>query len=110
MLLCLGIACYLHRRSKLLLALLAANALMLFSTYSRGSLLGVLVVLPYLYFGRKRWMLATLIAGLIAGSIGMAIYHTDPRVDYMATPSRSRIRMPKSPIWISAMNGYGRGR
>ncbi|MFL9885930.1 O-antigen ligase family protein [Paraburkholderia agricolaris] len=83
MLLCLGIACYLHRRSKLLLALLAANALMLFSTYSRGSLLGVLVVLPYLYFGRKRWMLATLIAGLIAGSIGMAIYHMDPRVDYM---------------------------
>lgn len=83
MLFCLGVACYLHRRSKLLLALLAANALMLFSTYSRGSLLGVLAILPYLYFGRKRWMLATLIAGIIVGSIAMAIYHTDPRVDYM---------------------------
>jgi O-antigen ligase len=86
MLFCLGIACYLHRRSKLLLALLALNALMLFSTYSRGSLLGALVVLPYLYFGRKRWLLATLLAGLIVGSIGMAIYHTDPTVDYMGYP------------------------
>jgi hypothetical protein len=83
MLFCLGIACYLHRRSKMLLALLAANALMLFSTYSRGSLLGALAVLPYLYFGRKRWMLATLIASVIVGSIAMAIYHTDSKIDYM---------------------------
>ncbi|MFM0340763.1 O-antigen ligase family protein [Paraburkholderia fungorum] len=83
MLLCLGIACYLHKRSKLLLALFAVNALMLFSTYSRGSLLGVLAILPYLYFGRKRWMLATLLAGLIVGSVAMAIYHTDSKIDYM---------------------------
>jgi O-Antigen ligase len=83
MLFCLGVACYLQQRSKLLLALLAGTALMLFSTYSRGSLLGALVVLPYLYFGRKRWMLASLIAALVVGSIAMAIYHTDPTVDYM---------------------------
>ncbi|WGS52891.1 O-antigen ligase family protein [Paraburkholderia sp. D15] len=86
MLFCLGVACYLHKRSKWLLALLAANVLMLFSTYSRGSLLGVLIVLPYLYFGRKRWMLATLLACLLAGSFAMAIYHTDSRVDYFGYP------------------------
>jgi O-antigen ligase len=83
MLFCLGIACYLQKRSRLILALAAANALMLFSTYSRGSLLGALVVLPYLYFGRKRWMLTTLTAGVLVGSFAMAIYHTDPTVDYM---------------------------
>jgi O-antigen ligase len=83
MLFCLGVACYLQQRSRLLLALLALNAMMLFSTYSRGSLLGALAILPYLYFGRKRWMLASLMAGLVAGSIGMALYHTDPTVNYM---------------------------
>ncbi|NML30363.1 O-antigen ligase family protein [Paraburkholderia antibiotica] len=83
MLFCLGVACYLQRRSRLLLALLACNALMLFSTYSRGSLLGAAAVLPYLYFGRKRWMLGSLIAVLLMASIAVAIYHTDPTVDYM---------------------------
>ncbi|MFL9933846.1 O-antigen ligase family protein [Paraburkholderia sp. RL18-103-BIB-C] len=83
MLFCLGVACYLQRRSRLVLALLAVNALMLFSTYSRGSLLGVAVLLPYLYFGRKRWMLATMIAAILAASIAMAIYNTEPTVDYM---------------------------
>lgn len=83
MLFCLGVACYLQQKSRLLLALLALNALMLFSTYSRGSLLGALAILPYLYFGRKRWALATLMAGLIVASIGMAIYNTDSRIDYM---------------------------
>ena len=83
MLFCLGAACYLKQKGKLLLALLGFNALMLFSTYSRGSLLGVIVVLPYAYFGGKRWMLATLLVCLITGSIAMAIYHTDPTVDYM---------------------------
>ncbi|CAB3776282.1 hypothetical protein LMG28614_00183 [Paraburkholderia ultramafica] len=84
MLFCLGVACYLQKRSNLLLVLLASNALMLFSTYSRGSLLGAIAIFPYLYFGRKRWILATLIAGLLTGSIAMAIYHTDPTVDYMS--------------------------
>ncbi|RKT21000.1 O-antigen ligase [Paraburkholderia sp. RAU2J] len=83
MLFCLGAACYLQRRSRLILALLAANALMLFSTYSRGSLLGVLAALPYLYFGRKRWMLASLIASLLVASIAMGLYNTDPTVNYM---------------------------
>ncbi|CAD6530896.1 O-antigen ligase family protein [Paraburkholderia metrosideri] len=83
MLLCLGIACYLQRRSNLVLGLIFATALMLFSTYSRGSLLGALATLPYLYFGRKRWMLGTLIAILITGSIAMAIYHTNSTVNYM---------------------------
>lgn len=83
MLLCLGIACYLYKRSQLLLALLAVNALMLFATFSRGSLLGAFAVLPYLYFRRKRWMLGTMIAALLVGSIAMAIYNTDPTVDYM---------------------------
>jgi O-antigen ligase len=79
----LGVACYLQERSKVLLALIAINALMLFSTYSRGSLLGAVAVLPYLYFGRKRWMLGVLMGGLIAGSLAMAFVHTHPNVDYM---------------------------
>ncbi|CAB3731755.1 O-antigen ligase family protein [Paraburkholderia rhynchosiae] len=83
MLFCLGVACYLQKRSKLLLGLIAINALMLFSTYSRGSLLGAVAVLPYLYFGRKRWLLAVLMGGLIAGSLAMAVINTDPSVDYM---------------------------
>ncbi|MGF6605523.1 O-antigen ligase family protein [Paraburkholderia tuberum] len=83
MLFCLGIACYLQKRSKLLIALLACNVLMLFSTYSRGSLLGAAAVLPYLYFGRKRWILGTLIAVLLLASVAIAIYHTQPNVDYM---------------------------
>lgn len=83
MLFCLGVACYLQSKSKWLLALLGLNLLMLFSTYSRGSLLGAAAIFPYLYFGRKRWMLATLMAGLVVASLAMAIYHTDPSVDYM---------------------------
>ncbi|OLL31621.1 polymerase [Burkholderia sp. SRS-W-2-2016] len=83
MLFCLGVACYLQQRSRLVLALLACNALMLFSTYSRGSLLGALAILPYLYLGRKRWVLASLLAGLLVASFAVAIYHTDPTVDYM---------------------------
>lgn len=86
MLLCLGIACYLQKRSKLVLAMILANALMLFSTYSRGSLLGALATLPYLYFGRKRWMLATLVAALIVTSIAIAAFHTNSSVDYMGYP------------------------
>lgn len=83
MLFCLGVACYLQQRSRPILALLALNALMLFSTHSRGSLLGIVAILPYLYLGRKRWVLASLIACLIVGSIGVAIYHTEPSVNYM---------------------------
>ncbi|MFT4067059.1 O-antigen ligase family protein [Paraburkholderia sp.] len=83
MLFCLGVACYLQKRSKWMVALLACNALMLFSTYSRGSLLGAAAVLPYLYFGRKRWMLASLVAAMLVASIAVALYHTDPTVDYM---------------------------
>ncbi|WP_233806507.1 O-antigen ligase family protein [Paraburkholderia sp. HP33-1] len=83
MLFCLGVACYLQKRSRLLIALLACNALMLFSTYSRGSLLGAAAVLPYLYFGRKRWMLGSMIAVMLVASFAVAIYHTEPTVDYM---------------------------
>jgi hypothetical protein len=83
MLFSLGVACYLQKRSKWTLALLACNALMLFSTYSRGSLLGALAVLPYLYLGRKRWVLASLIAMMLIASVAIALYHTDPTVDYM---------------------------
>ncbi|ORC48920.1 polymerase [Burkholderia sp. A27] len=83
MLFCLGTACYLQKRGKLILALLAMNGLMLFSTYSRGSLLGALVMLPYLYFGRKRWMLGTLMGCLVAGSVAIAFIHTEPNVNYM---------------------------
>ncbi|NVH73379.1 O-antigen ligase family protein [Paraburkholderia sp. JPY432] len=83
MLFCLGVACYLQKRSKLIIALLFCTTLMLFSTYSRGSLLGAVAVLPYLYFGRKRWILGTLIAVLLIASAAIAIYHTQPNVDYM---------------------------
>ncbi len=82
-LLCLGMACYSMKRSRSMLALMAANALMLFSTYSRGSMLGILVLLPYVVFGRKRWMLATMIAGIIAASLAIAAYHTHGSTDYM---------------------------
>lgn len=82
-LLCLGIACYSMRRSRGMLALMGVNALMLFSTYSRGSAFGILVLMPYLYFGRKRWMLASLMGGLIAASLFIAYLHTQGSVDYM---------------------------
>lgn len=95
MLFCLGAACYLQRRSRLVLALLGVNALMLFSTYSRGSLLGVAVLLPYLYFGRKRWMLGTLLAAILTASISMAIYNTDSTVDYMGYPFTIQNQDPK---------------
>ena len=82
-LLCLGIACYSLQRSRAMLALMAANAMMLFSTYSRGSMFGILVLLPYIVFGRKRWMLATMVGGLIAASLFIAAYHTHGSTDYM---------------------------
>jgi O-antigen ligase len=83
MLFCLGVACYLQRRSKLFLVLIALNGLMLFSTYSRGSLLGAVAVLPYLYLGRKRWVLASLLVILVTASLAIAIHNFDPDVDYM---------------------------
>ncbi|MEM5342944.1 O-antigen ligase family protein [Paraburkholderia azotifigens] len=83
MLFCLGVACYLQKRSRIMLALIALNGLMLFSTYSRGSLLGAFAVLPYLYFGRKRLILASLMSCLVVASLAMAMYHTRPFVDYM---------------------------
>ncbi|WP_206952552.1 O-antigen ligase family protein [Trinickia acidisoli] len=82
-LLCLGLACYSMKRSRGMLALMALNALMLFSTYSRGSMFGILVLAPYVIFGRKRWMLATMVAGLILASLAIAAYHTHSSVDYM---------------------------
>ncbi|MEX3936449.1 O-antigen ligase family protein [Paraburkholderia phymatum] len=83
MLFCVGVACQLQQRSKLILSLLALNALMLFSTYSRGSLLGAVAIFPYLYLGRKRWVLATLMSCLVIGSLGIAYYHMKPNIDYM---------------------------
>jgi O-Antigen ligase len=82
---CLGVACYLTQRSKLVLGMLMLNGLMLFSTYSRGSMLGLLVVMPYLLV-RGRWArpaLGTLMLGLIAVSLFIAISHTDPSVNYL---------------------------
>jgi O-antigen ligase len=96
MLFCLGLACYLQERSRLILALLAANFLMLFSTYSRGSLLGAAVVLPYLYFGRKRWMLATLLACLLVASFAIAIHNLDSSIDYMGYPFTLHNQDPKT--------------
>ncbi|MFM0136261.1 O-antigen ligase family protein [Caballeronia grimmiae] len=83
MLCCLGIACYMHRPSKFLLGCICLNVLMLWSTYSRGSLLGLVMVIPYVVLGRKRWVLATLIAGMLVSSIALAQYFTLPHVDYM---------------------------
>jgi O-antigen ligase len=86
MLFCLGVACYLYKSSWLLLAILALNAAMLLSTYSRGSVLGVLTVLPYVIFGRRRWMLLSMIVILIALSVAIAAYHINPSVDYFGFP------------------------
>lgn len=82
-LMCLGITCYLHQRSRFVLALLGFNALMLFSTYSRGSMFGILFLLPYLILGRKPWVLACMVGTLIAASLAIAVYHTHPSTDYM---------------------------
>nr|WP_244257808.1 O-antigen ligase family protein [Paraburkholderia phymatum] len=86
MMFCLGVACYLQRRSKIMLLLIGLNGLMLFSTYSRGSLLGALAILPYLYFGRKRLILASLMSCLVVASLAMAFYHLRGNVDYMGYP------------------------
>lgn len=83
MLFCLGVACYVNDRSRVLLALLAFNFLMLVSTYSRGSMLGVGVMFLYLVLGRRRWMLAFMIATFVAASLAIAIHYTNPNVDYM---------------------------
>jgi O-antigen ligase len=80
---CLGITCYLHERSRLVLALLGLNVLMLFSTYSRGSMFGILFLLPYLILGRKPWVLTCMVGALIASSLAIAAYHTHPSTDYM---------------------------
>ncbi|PMS18363.1 polymerase [Trinickia dabaoshanensis] len=82
-LLCLGLSCYSMKRSRSMLALMGMNALMLFSTYSRGSMFGILVLLPYVVFGRKRWMFATMVGGLIAASLTIAALHTHGSTDYM---------------------------
>jgi O-antigen ligase len=86
MLFCLGVACYFRQRSALLLALLALNAAMLLSTYSRGSFLGLAALVPYLLLGRKRWVLACMIVVMIAASFAVAMYHTLPSTDYMGFP------------------------
>jgi O-antigen ligase len=82
---CLGVACYFTARSKWLAAMLGLNALMLFSTYSRGSMLGLLVLLPYLAV-RRRWArpaLAGLMFGLVAVSVLIALKHTHASINYL---------------------------
>jgi O-antigen ligase len=86
MLFCLGVACYLCKSSWFLLSMLALNAAMLLSTYSRGSVLGVLAVLPYVIFGRRRWMLLSMIVIVIVISVGVAAYEIKPSVDYFGFP------------------------
>jgi len=59
--------------------------LMLFSTYSRGSMLGLLVLIPY-FLVRGRWArpaLGLLMASLIAASLAIAIMHTHDSVNYL---------------------------
>jgi len=82
---CLGLACCLKQRSKLLVGMLVLNGLMLFSTYSRGSMLGLLVLIPY-FLVRGRWArpaLGLLMASLIAASLAIAIMHTHDSVNYL---------------------------
>jgi O-antigen ligase len=83
MLFCLGVASYLQQRSRMMLMLIGLNGLMLFSTYSRGSLLGVVAMLPYLFLGRKNWVLVTMVTGIIAASLTIAMLHTHASTDYM---------------------------
>lgn len=84
--LCLGLACYLSNRSKLMLGLLAINALMLLSTYSRGSMLGIPAVMLYLALGRKRWFLFVMMACLVLASFYIALHNSNPSIDYMGEP------------------------
>lgn len=83
MLFCVGLSCYLKRPGKLVLGLLILNAMFLFSTYSRGSMLGVAIAFSYLLLGRKRWMVAALMAGFVAFSFYVAWDNTSPSVNYM---------------------------
>jgi O-antigen ligase len=83
---CLGLACWLRQRSAWLAVLLGLNLLMLFSTYSRGSLLGVAVVVPYLLVRhdppRQMFVFGVLMAALVAFSLYMASTHTRAGIDY----------------------------
>lgn len=96
MLFCLGVACYLQQRSKLLLMLLAFNAAMLLSTYSRGSFIGVAALAPYMLLGRKRWMLAGMVVVIIAASLAVAMQHTVPSTDYLGYPFAVHNNDPKA--------------
>jgi len=84
MLFCLGLSCYVKRHDKLVLGLLVLNAMFVFSTYSRGSMLGMATAIAYLLLGRKRWLVAVLMAAAVAFSFGAAWNHTQSAVDYMA--------------------------
>ncbi|CAN0618251.1 O-antigen ligase domain-containing protein [Burkholderia multivorans] len=84
MLFCLGLSCYVKRRDNLVLGLLVLNAMFLFSTYSRGSMLGAATAIAYLLLGRKRWTVAVLMAVLVAFSFCVAWDNTRPGVNYMA--------------------------
>ena len=86
MLLCLGIACFMTRRSWTLLLLMLCNMGMLFTTYSRGSMLGVAVVVPYLLIRRRRWAgsaFGLLLAVLVGASVLIAAFHFRSDIDYM---------------------------
>jgi len=83
---CLGLSCYLTRPSILLLGLLLLNAAMMFSTYSRGSMLGLLVVLPYLLVrgGRAaRPVFALMMFALIGTSLLIALENFHSSIDYL---------------------------
>jgi len=83
---CLGLSCYLTRRSGWLLGILMLNAAMMFSTYSRGSMLGLLVVLPYLIVRGSRTarpVIAFMMAGLIGVSLFIAFENFHSSIDYL---------------------------
>jgi O-antigen ligase len=84
---CLGLACYRRGGGMLQPCMLLLNGLMLFSTYSRGSMLGLLAVMPYLWLRRRRRgirpILACLMLGLIGLSLLIAISHYNPSINYM---------------------------
>lgn len=109
MLFCLGLSCYVKRPDRLVLGLLVLNAMFVFSTYSRGSMLGVATAIAYLLLGRKRWLVAVLMAGQWRSPSARPGTTRNRQSTTWPTSTRCGMRTLKRPMWTCASDGSGRG-